>query len=541
MKFKSFLLSTVAVGVLSGCSTTQVDRAAEQVEKDFHVAEQSLRQGRFMTKTASNVEVLDEYYVSAKPFTLTDKDMLPKLFSEKLTYSQNTPVSMQELVTDVGNKLNIKTALTADAIKYITNLEASVQDEQKQQKNLQSGKALNSFEVVDRAGQGLVGSKVKFTVSHQGNVISFLDYVAAKTNLFWKYEDATVVFYRTETKTFIVDYLGGKSSFTANVDSTFNAGEANEGIGGSDNTSSNSTSLEYMPDNVWSSLTSAIETFKSDEGRFSVSHEAGTVTVTDTPRIISEVDKYITQLNDVVSQQIAIKTEIFEVQIDDTTSKGIDFDAVFNGSSDISGSFATSFTNSLTPNLGIGLIDETSNWNNSKAFISALNSVANVSTVTSATVYTTNGMAAPIQSLDTTGYLKNVSREVNENGNRETTNVEQGYAKSGFSLGFLPRVTSRGDVNMVFAGDLTQLTDLKERQFDGTTIEFPESTNKSFLQRFVVRSGKTIMVAGFERTENSERVDSLAGKDTWMAGGKKSGGKKRVMTIIMLTPYVMNR
>ena len=89
-------------------------------------------------------------------------------------------------------------------------------------------------------------------------------------------------------------------------------------------------------------------------------------------------------------------------------------------------------------------------------------------------------MAAPIQSLDTTGYLKNVSRALNEYGNRETTNVEQGYAKSGFSLGFLPRVTSKGDVNMVFAGDLTQLTDLKQRQYDGTTIEFPESTISHF-------------------------------------------------------------
>jgi type IVB pilus formation R64 PilN family outer membrane protein len=253
------------------------------------------------------------------------------------------------------------------------------------------------------------------------------------------------------------------------------------------------------------------------------------------------MEEYVKQLNEIVSQQISIKTEIFEVQLDESVDKGVDFDAVFNGSSNIAGSLATDFTNTLTPNFGFSVIDETSNWANSRAFISALNSVANVSTVTSATVYTTNGMAAPIQSLDTTGYLKNVSRELNENGNRETTNVEQGYAKSGFSLGFLPRVTSKGDVNMVFAGDLTQLTDLKQRQYDGTTIEFPESTNKSFLQRFVVKSGRSIMVAGFERTENAERVDSLGGKETWLAGGKKSGGQKRVMTIIVLTPYVMGR
>lgn len=541
MKLKSFILSAIAASVISGCSTVPADKAAEQVKKDEHIADQTLRQGRFMTKTASNVEVLDEYYISAKPFALTEKDILPKIFSENLVYSKLTPVSLQEIVTDIGNRLQVKTMLTSDAIAYIGTLEESIQEVQKTQANLQTGGGVNSFDIVDRSGEGLVGSKVKFTLSHSGDVTSFLDYIAAKTNLFWKWEDQTVVFYRTETKTFVVDYLGGKSTFTANVNSTFTGGDGAEGLGGSDNTSSNNTSLEYMPDNVWASLGAALDTMKSEEGKYSVSHEAGTVTITDTPRVLKDMEKYLSQLNEIVSQQISIKTEIYEVQIDESSNKGIDFNAMFQGSSRFAGNIASDFTNSLTPNFGVQIIDETSPWSSSQAFITALNTVANVSTVTSATVYTTNGMAAPIQSLDTTGYLKSVSREVNDTGTRETTNVEQGYAKSGFSLGFLPRVTSKGDVNMVFAGDLSQLTALKERQFDGTTIEFPEATNKSFLQRFVVQSGKSIMVAGFERTESTEQVESLGGKSMWAAGGKKSGGKKRVMTIIVLTPYVMSR
>lgn len=541
MKLKSFLLSAVAISVISGCATAPVEQAAEQVKKDEHVAEQAFRQGRFMTRTASNVEVLDDFFISSKPFAMTKKDMLPPIFNENLVYSTNNPVSLQELITDVGNKLQVKTMLTSDAISYISNLESNAEQDQ-DRRQVQTANGINSFNVIDRAGKGLIGSGIKFTVKHDnGSVTSFLDYIAAKTNLYWKWEDQTIVFYRTETKTLVVDYLGGRSTFSASVNSNFNTGQGDNSIGGGDNTSSNSASLEYMPDNVWDSLSAAVDTMKSDEGRFTVSHEAGTLTITDTPRNIEQIEAYIKQLNEIVSQQISIKTEIYEVQIDENSNHGIDFNAIFNGSSKLAGNMATDFTNSVAPNFGFTLLDGTSNWSSSQAFISALNSVANVSTVTSATVYTTNGMAAPIQSLDTTGYLKNVSREVNENGNRETTNIEQGYAKSGFSLGFLPRVTSSGDVNMVFAGDLTQLTNLREHQFDGTTIQFPESTNKSFMQRFVVKSGRSIMVAGFERTENVERVDSLAGKDTWVAGGRKSGGQSRVMTIIVLTPYVMSR
>ena len=66
----------------------------------------------------------------------------------------------------------------------------------------------------------------------------------------------------------------------------------------------------------------------------------------------------------------------------------------------------------------------------------------------------------------------------------------------------------------------------------------PDSQNKNFLQRVIVESGQTIMVAGFERTESAKSVDSLAGEYTYLLGGKKSGGTKKVMTVIMLTPYV---
>jgi hypothetical protein len=46
------------------------------------------------------------------------------------------------------------------------------------------------------------------------------------------------------------------------------------------------------------------------------------------------------------------------------------------------------------------------------------------------------------------------------------------------------------------------------------------------------------MVAGFERTESTHAVDSLAGESTYLLGGRKSGGTKKVITVIVLTPYV---
>ncbi len=535
---KSLIVVAMSVMTIAGCTTVPVDNAAEQVQKDNHVASQKLRQAAIMTAKPVTSEVIDDYFVSSKPFELTSQDLLPDSFSEKVIYSKPNPVSMQEVITSLGSELGVKTLFTSDAIDYLTALSDRVQATAKK---ASSADNINTFEIVDKAGEGLVGSKIKFTLNYEGSAREFLDHISAKTNIFWKWENEILTFYRTETKTFIVDYLGGQSAFAANVNSSLDGGgESESGANGSSN-SSHDTALTYAPEDVWSSAEKAVTSLLSEKGKVATSHESGTITVTDTPRNVEKVASYISKLNDIISQQIAIKTEIFEIQLDESSNKGIDLNAIYSGSKDFSFNLASTFANQLAPNVQMGVIDPTSNFTGSQAMIEALNSVANVSYVTTSIVNTTNGMPAPLQMLDTTGYLKNVSRERDENGDRETTNIDQGYAKSGFSLAFLPRVTSKGDVNVMFAGDLTQLTDMKERQFDGTTIEFPENSNKSFFQRFIVKSGQSILVAGFERMENSERVDSLGNKDTWMAGGKKSGGQKRVMTLIMLTPYVMDR
>jgi type IVB pilus formation R64 PilN family outer membrane protein len=535
---KSLIASALSVFIIAGCTTIPVDNAAKQVKNDSHIASQKLRQSTVMTAQPVTSEVIDDYFISSKPFELTNQDLLPDNFNEIVTYSKPNPVSLQEVITSLGSELKVKTLFTSDAIDYLSELSDKVQEDSTKSSAADN---INTFEIVDRSGEGLVGSKIKFTLSYQGSAREFLDYVSAKTNLFWKWENETLTFFRTETETFIVDYLGGQSSFSANVNSSLEDQGSSDSGGGTKNSSSHDTSISYEPESVWTSVQNAVISLLSDTGKVAVSHESGTVTVTDTPRNIEKVASYLSQLNDIIGQQIAIKTEIYEIQLDERANKGIDLNAIYSGSKDFSLNLASSFADKLAPNLQMGVLDPTSNFTGSQGFIDALNSVANVSFVTTSIVNTTNGMPAPLQMLDTTGYLKNVSRERDEDGNRETTNIDQGYAKSGFSLSFLPRVTSDGDVNVMFAGDLTQLTNMKERKFDGTTIEFPENSNKSFLQRFIVKSGQSILVAGFERMENSERVESLGNKDTWMAGGKKSGGQKRVMTLIMLTPYLMDR
>ena len=114
---------------------------------------------------------------------------------------------------------------------------------------------------------------------------------------------------------------------------------------------------------------------------------------------------------------------------------------------------------------------------------------------------------------------------------------------SGFSMSVNPRVMSDGKVSMRFAVDMSQLNEIVDFSVgdknDGSKIQLPDKTSKNFVQRVTVGSGQTMMIAGFERAEVNAKTTSLAGKNSWFAGGSRSGGNKKVMTMILLTPYIM--
>lgn len=544
MNIKTIALSTIAALTLGGCATAPVNKAGKDIEAEASTSERILRQSKSVTASPVTSTVVDGYFLGNASFQMTQEDKLPDSFQDRYVVTDPNQVSLQELVSNFGRQFGVRTVVTADAIKHIQSLENGSQGGQGQAVRQQAPMGvnnINSFSVIDPAGEGLVGSMVKFSVEFDGTGAEFLDYLTTKTNLFWKWDSNKLVLFRTDTRTFKVDYLGGVNAFNANVTSTFQtvqAGNEEGTVGQNLSNNSQSTNMTYAPENVWESLGSEIESLKSEEGRYAIAEEAGIVTVTDTPENLDLIENYIDDLNDSIGQQIAIRAEIYDIVLDENADFGTNWQASYNRPNSALGSFATAFGDAVSSTFGFALTNPSSRFNDTQLFINSLNEVAEVSYRTSATVHTTNGMAAPIQMLDTTGYLANVTRDITGNAGIASTSVEQGTARSGFSLSFLPRITSKGQINMAFAGDLTQLNRLNETSFEGITVQMPESQNKNFLQRVVVDSGQSIMVAGFERTESRKSVDSLAGESTYLLGGRKSGGNKRVMTVIVLTPYL---
>lgn len=527
----------------SGCSTMAINEAEDQIENADKKALEKLNQGSKVSPSA--VKMFKGNYIAGKAYKLSDKDFLPDFFESKITFHQKDLVSFNEIISNIGVEVGTRVELTPDAIDYIRGLSGGGGGQKDSGGEQPNGEVVSVGVLMDSAGQGLVGSDLLYSLYHDGTVASLMDIITAKANLFWKWENNRISIFRHETKHYTFDGEPTTTKFEAKVASSNKTSDANGGL-----SSSHGTSFSADNGSIYEDIKQSIDAMVSSDGKFSISKQTGTITVTDTPTVLAKIDNYIEEINDVVNKRLLIKTEVYEVVSDENGDFGIDWDMVWSGSSKYGFDFGSALQEGTTPNMKFGLLPGNGVFSGTQAFISALNKATDYSLVTTSTNYTTNGQPVPVQIANEKHYIKSVTTQTENSGNADSASntryqIEPGVVQSGFTMTINPRIDSEGDVAMQFAVDMSQLNSLDERQFgeEGSqfVIQQPDKTSKNFVQRVSVGSGKTIMINGFERAQNDSSTTSIGSKKTWLAGGKRSGGKTKVMTVILVTPYIMSK
>lgn len=535
-----FKKRTIALSVasallaVSGCTTTSINQAEKQVEKDDSKFTERMQQAKRMTRSATSVSVVEGMFVAGKAFRMSDKDTLPRFFKSKVTFNQLEPISFQEIIGNLSGDLNTRVDLSSDAIDYLKGIMGESGEEN------EDSEVESVSQTTDFSGNGLVGSNVQFSFEYNGTVAGLLDMVTSKANLFWKWDRNHITVYREETKHYIFDGDSSESDFVASMSSSRDAGEDSEGGSDDSSASSHTTTIKRKSGSVYADMDKALTAMISRSGRFSISGQQGIITVTDTPAVQGKVEEYIDQINHIVNRRIAVRTEVYEITSDNDGNFGIDWDMVYDGSSNLKLDFNAGLNGTGgTPNFEFGIINGGSHFNGTKSFVTALNKVADVSFVTSAQTYTKNGKSVPVQVADEKSYLKSMTIETDEQGN-DKVSLEPGSVLSGYSMSLSPRINSDGDVDIEFAVDMSQVNKINTLSVgDNSMIQLPDRTFKNFLQNVSVDSGATVMISGFERSEYKSSTESIAGEKLWAAGGKRSGGNKKIKTMILVTPYIM--
>ncbi|KWK83515.1 PilN family type IVB pilus formation outer membrane protein [Burkholderia ubonensis] len=554
-----FLVISLLAALLGGCTGLRsgIERDAQRDSNESGALLKRASDGDNSVHALAPVVVNDGLWVSAGAVKLQRGEQLPSLFDEPASFDR--PVaSLSEFAEQVTRLTQVPTQVAASAQQAAARSQNGGAD----------GAARSAPAFLDASsggkagggGAGADGGGTSFApvriVYAGGTLRGLLDAACARFGVFWKYEQGTIRFFFTDTRTFQVNAIPGDSSLNASVvsgaTSDGTSGGAQSGGAGGGGSGANSGSTGLTANNtantavnsqlsVFNGLQSAIQSMLSRYGSSVSSPATGSISVTDTPDVLERVAAFMTQQNRSLSRQVLLNVTVLSVSLNAGDAYGIDWSLVYKT---MSASFGV--TNPFTPvaltspaDLSATVLSPTSRFNGTKLLIRALSQQGTVRRKTSASVTTLNNQPVPVQVAKQTGYLASVSTTNTANVGSSTA-LTPGTVTTGFNMTLLPHVLDDGTVMLQFStniSSLLQLKDVTSSEAKGATkIQTPDVDMRNFLQRVAMKSGETLVISGYEGTNDSLDERGVGTPKMIALGGGYEAQRTREVIVILITP-----
>lgn len=392
-----------------------------------------------------------------------------------------------------------------------------------------------------RAAPAVTGGTSLRGVFWQGELGGLLDNVTTRLGLSWRYEQGRIAIFYLDTRTFPVMFMDSKASFGSKTVSgtTSSMGATGDSSGGGlsgDSNTSQATEME-IKSSLYEDVTNTIKSMLTPgTGRMNLS--AGVLTVTDTPRVLEQIGRYLDDRNKELNRQVVLNVQVYSVEKRTQDQYGIDWNAVFN-----SGSVGLSLTNAFTGassdalNGGISILD--GKGAGTKAFIKALSEQANVSVMTEASSMTTNLSAVPIQVALQQDYASNVTTENTANVG-SSSSITKSTITTGFNTTVLPFLMPQSPkMQLQFAINMSDDPTMRTFTSDNTSVELMKTRLKTFTQRVIMQSGQTLVLSGYQSLNNTANRQGVGSFRFFGLGGGANGENNKTMLVILITPVIL--
>jgi len=386
-------------------------------------------------------------------------------------------------------------------------------------------------------------------VTYSGPVSGFLDIVAANYGIFWKLEGRNIRFLLTDSRTFRLKALPGdtqlSSLVTAASNTTASSGASTSGSvsqgSSTSGSASNTTGVSFAGLSVWTGIETSIKQLLTPTtGRVSVSPSTGTVTVTDTPKVLDKVAELVKEQNAALSRQVALNVRVLSVEISDGSNYGINWNAVYNNLTDNVAFKVNSALPTATNAAQFVLQTSTPSSNSwgaaSGAVISALSTQGKVSELTSATMVTLNNQPAPVNVGRQVSYLASSSTTVTASAG-STTSLQPGQVQTGFSMVVLPHIIDGKELLLQSSINISSLLQLATITSGTSSIQSPDVSTSNFIQRVKLNSGDLLVMAGFDQ-DNLSAVSNGVGQATNTLLGSRTTSGTRKLLVVLVQPTV---
>jgi type IVB pilus formation R64 PilN family outer membrane protein len=530
---KKAFAALCVISLLAGCASSELTEKSSKVEDQMKVAEALNATTKLTPQSA--ITFLEGKFMPLRKVQLKDR-----------TPEQQRVLDLQ--IETNRNFTNLNDA--AGWVATISGVPVFVNPELMTATN--STGLPGATSVVPTAGLGntaggaaaAIASSKPMSVTYSGSVSGFLDMIAANYGIFWKMEGRAIRLLLNDTRTFRIKALPGDTQMTSTITMASNtSGSSTSGTsststaGTSSSTGNNTAGVTFSGLSVWTGIEASIRQFLTPvTGKVAVSPSTGTISVTDTPRVLDRVAEFVRDQNEALGRQVAVNVRVLSVELSDSTDYGVNWNAVYsNLSSNVKFGVTTAMpaTSSAAQFVLQTSTPSSNNWGAaSGAIISALSTQGKVSELTSANLITLNNQPAPVNVGRQISYLASSSTTIAATAG-STTSLQPGQVQTGFSMVLLPHIIDGREILMQTSVNISSLLQLSTITSGGSSIQSPDVATSNFIQRVKIRSGDTLVIAGFDQDKLSAVANGVGSATNSAMGSRQTEGKRNILVVVI--------
>lgn len=535
--FKKAIIGLTLTALLSGCSATR------EASRDYKTTR---NEATDIARAAGNVaptdlfQKTDGFYVEDTPLTSVQFDKkasLPAFFSKAATMNLQTPTGLSDIIARLTRISNVPVRIQQDLLDGTEGQYGSLIG------NDGTGAAPSKAEEAASKDTGSAGKTNRLVVDnviYTGNLAGLLDNLCDKLNLSWRWTGSEIQIYRYETKMFRLNALAGIAQVNASLNTAASTTSGSSSSSAQSATSGQTTTMSDVTA-IWADVGAALQSSLSPNGKMSMIPSAGTVTVSDTPQVLNQIESQISEFNRIYSKQVLLNIQVYQVEATDKDDYGVDWSSVWSFASNkwgINVSTGTSNTSGAGPTFT--LTGSGGSLTSGKAIFQALSTAGKTSLVTSGSVISLNGQTVPLNVSREKAYVASTSTTVSGDSGVSSSSITPGVVTEGFAMNFTPRVTDSNTVLMRYTVDLSSIEDIATFTSGDSSVQLPQRLVRNFMQNVSVTSGQTLVLTGFQQVGGNDTSSGIGSPLAWMLGGSKNAESTKRTIVIVVTPYITN-
>ena len=369
-------------------------------------------------------------------------------------------------------------------------------------------------------------------ISYTGSLAGLLDTIASMSGYGWDWEEkrSRITFSAMQVRTFVVEAPVGEVGWESQVSNksreqrTTNLGTGSSinttVTGGDTSTQTAQTNTTRARLDVWKDVETTVRGLLSKAGTARVNPASGTITVRDSYARLEAVRAYIDEVNERLSRQIALCVRVWALEVNDASNAGINLQALFSSPDvAISAGTAAATASSLA---SVSVLK--GSLKGSSAALEAMKEWGNATQLTSASGLVTNNQPFPVQAVRRHAYLAGMTMSTSEYS--QTSEITPGEVTTGFAMTIIPHILPDRHVLLQYNITLSSLEDMTTIERDTILVQLPQVSTRSFSQRTRLKSGQTLVLAGFEQD-----TEQAAGSLGILSAGKGSDASKTLLVI----------